>query len=172
MIEEKQSMQEIERKFLVTSNDFISQSTQIQSIVQGYINLDPDRAVRIRIQDDKGVITIKGKSNQSGTSRFEWEQTIPVEEAHKLLLLIEGNLIEKKRFLIPTKNHCFEVDVFEGTHQGLILAEIELNDENESFEKPAWLGKEVTGNATYYNVSLAKNQVLPDSPAASVDSFQ
>ena len=149
-------MQEIERKFLVTSNDFISQSTRVQSIVQGYLNLHPDRAVRIRIQDDKGMLTIKGKSNQSGTSRFEWEQTIPVEEAQKLLLLIEGNLIEKKRHLIPVKNHCFEVDVFKGTHQGLVLAEIELNHENESFEKPTWLGKEVTGNPAYYNVSLAK----------------
>lgn len=172
MHEECQSMEEIERKFLVASNDFKSQSTRVQSIVQGYLNLDPDRAVRIRVQDDKGLLTIKGKSNQSGTSRFEWEQIIPVEEAQKLLLLIEGNLIKKKRYLIPVKNHCFEVDVFEGAHQGLTLAEIELSHENESFEKPAWLGKEVTGNTAYYNVSLAKNQGPPSFLEESADSPQ
>lgn len=149
-------MQEIERKFLVNSMDFIPQSTQVKSLIQGYLSLHPSRTVRVRIQDNQGMLTIKGKSNKTGTSRFEWEQFIPVDDAKQLLSLAEGSLIEKKRYLVPVNGFCFEVDVFEGDNQGLIIAEIELNHENDRFEKPDWLGEEVTGNIDYYNSSLIK----------------
>lgn len=149
-------MQEIERKFLVTSNEFKNQSISVHSIAQGYLSLDPARTVRVRVQENQGFLTIKGKSNTSGTSRFEWEKAIDVEEANSLLSLTEGTLIEKKRYRVPVGIHCFEVDVFKGKNDGLVIAEVELRDENELFEKPLWLGKEVTGNPEYYNSFLAR----------------
>ena len=148
-------MKEIERKFLVTSNSFLSESTTSYRIVQGYLNTDPERTVRIRIKGTKGYITIKGKGNASGTTRFEWEKEITLSEAEQLLLLCEEGVIDKIRHEIPLGNHCFEVDVFAGVNDGLIVAEVELQTENESFEKPDWLGEEVTGQVRYYTAYLS-----------------
>jgi CYTH domain-containing protein len=148
-------MKEIERKFLVTSNSFLSESTTSYRIVQGYLNTDPERTVRIRIKGTKGYITIKGKGNASGTTRFEWEKEIALSEAEQLLLLCEEGVIDKIRHEIPLGNHCFEVDVFTGVNDGLIVAEVELQTENESFERPDWLGEEVTGQVRYYNAYLS-----------------
>ena len=148
-------MNEIERKFLVITTEFLSESVQSNRIVQGYLNSNPERTVRIRIKGTQGFITIKGKGNESGTTRFEWEKEIEVTEAEQLLLLCEDGVIDKVRYEIPSGKHLYEVDVFEGDNKGLIIAEIELNDENESFEKPNWLGEEVTGDDRYYNASLS-----------------
>ena len=148
-------MNEIERKFLVTSTEFLSESIRSNRIVQGYLNSNPERTVRIRIKGTQGFITIKGKGNESGTTRFEWEKEIEVTEAEQLLLLCEDGVIDKVRYEIPFGKHLYEVDVFEGDNKVLIIAEIELNDENESFEKPNWLGEEVTGDDRYYNASLS-----------------
>ena len=148
-------MNEIERKFLVTSTEFLSESKKSNRIVQGYLNSNPERTVRIRIKGTQGFITIKGKGNESGTTRFEWEKEIEVTEAEQLLLLCEDGVIDKIRYEIPFGKHLYEVDVFEGDNKGLIIAEIELNEENESFEKPNWLGAEVTGDDRYYNASLS-----------------
>ncbi len=150
-------MNEIERKFLVPSTEFLSESIQSNRIVQGYLNSNPERTVRIRIKGTQGFITIKGKGNKSGTIRFEWEKEIEVTEAEQLLLLCEDGVIDKVRYEIPFGKHLYEVDVFEGDNKGLIIAEIELEDENESFEKPNWLGKEVTGDDRYYNASISMN---------------
>lgn len=148
-------MNEIERKFLVTSTEFLSESKKSNRIVQGYLNSNPERTVRVRIKGTQGFITIKGKGNESGTTRFEWEKEIEVTEAKQLLLLCEDGVIDKVRYEIPFGKHLYEVDVFEGDNKGLIIAEIELEDENESFEKPNWLGEEVTGDDRYYNASLS-----------------
>ncbi len=148
-------MNEIERKFLVTSTEFLSESIRSNRIVQGYLNSNPERTVRIRIKGTQGFITIKGKGNDSGTTRFEWEKEIEVIEAEQLLLLCEDVVIDKVRYEIPFGKHLYEVDVFEGDNKGLIIAEIELENENESFEKPNWLGEEVTGDDRYYNASLS-----------------
>ena len=157
-------MKEIERKFLVTSNSFLSESTTSYRIVQGYLNTDPERTVRIRIKGTKGYITIKGKGNASGTTRFEWEKEIALSEAEQLLLLCEEGVIDKIRHEIPLGNHCFEVDVFAGVNDGLIVAEVELQTENESFEKPDWLGEEVTGQVRYYNAYLSANPIKDWQP--------
>ena len=148
-------MNEIERKFLVTSTEFLSESKKSNRIVQGYLNSNLERTVRVRIKGTQGFITIKGKGNESGTTRFEWEKEIKITEAEQLLLLCEDGVIDKVRYEIPSGKHLYEVDVFEGDNKGLIIAEIELNDENESFEKPNWLGEEVTGDDRYYNASLS-----------------
>jgi CYTH domain-containing protein len=150
-------MEEIERKFLVKSTAFIAASFQQKKIVQGYLNTNKKRAVRVRIQDNIAFLTIKGMSDKTGTSRFEWEKQIPVTEAEQLMLLCEKHPIAKTRYLVKAEKHTYEIDVFEGKNKGLILAEIELNSIDENFEKPNWLGEEVTGNKKYYNVFLAKN---------------
>ena len=144
-------MEEIERKFLVESTDFIKESTVNNRIVQGYLNSNPERTVRVRIKGNKGFLTIKGKGNENGTTRFEWEKEISLSEAEALLQLCESGIIDKIRYEIPLGKHTFEVDVFSGENQGLIIAEVELTFENEFFEQPNWLGKEVTGDKKYYN---------------------
>ncbi|HET8804414.1 MAG TPA: CYTH domain-containing protein, partial [Aequorivita sp.] len=126
-------------------------------IVQGFLNTHPERTVRVRIQGNDGFITIKGKSNKSGLSRFEWEKQISQAEAEELLHLCEPGIIEKVRYEIYSDNHTFEVDDFMGENEGLIIAEIELGSENEPFSKPEWLGKEVSGEVKYYNSNLSKN---------------
>ncbi|MDP2685723.1 MAG: CYTH domain-containing protein [Aequorivita sp.] len=150
-------MQEIERKFLVTSEAFKSDAHKRTRIVQGFLNTHPERTVRVRIQGNDGFITIKGKSNKSGLSRFEWEKQISQAEAEELLHLCEPGIIEKTRYEISIDNHTFEVDDFMAENEGLIIAEIELGSENEPFSKPEWLGKEVTGEVKYYNSNLSKN---------------
>ena len=149
-------MIEIERKFLVASNDFISESQVHFEIAQGYLSSNPKRTVRVRIKADKGYLTIKGKGNESGVSRFEWEKEIPLDDAKNLLQLCEKGVITKTRYNIKKGNHTFEVDVFHDANNGLIVAEIELNNENEFFEKPKWLGEEVTNNERYYNAFLSR----------------
>ena len=148
---------EIERKFLVKNLNFTKESFENNSIEQGYLNSNKDRAVRVRIINNQGFLTIKGSSNDSGTTRFEWEKEIPVAEAKQLLAICEPGVISKTRYLIKVNQHTFEVDVFDGDNQGLIVAEIELSLENETFDKPEWLGKEVTGEVKYYNSQLSKN---------------
>ncbi len=149
-------MIEIERKFLISSNQYKEHATSKTRIVQGFLNTHADRTVRVRIKGEQGYITIKGRSNTSGTTRFEWEKEIPLKEAEDLLTLCEKGVIEKARFEIPFGNHVYEVDEFYGLNEGLIIAEVELNSENESFQKPKWLGKEVTGDVRYYNSQLSK----------------
>ena len=150
-------MTEIECKFLVTPTDFISESTTQFRIVQGYLNSNPERTVRVRIKGDKGFLTIKGKGNESGLSRFEWEKEISVIEAEALLALCEKGVIDKTRYEVPMGNHTYEVDIFTGENEGLTVAEIELQSENESFKKTNWLGKEVTSDERYYNAYLSNN---------------
>lgn len=150
-------MQEIERKFLVNSTEFINQSITNNRIVQGYLNSNPERTVRVRIKGNKGFLTIKGKGNKSGTTRFEWEKEIEVFEAEALLQLCEKGIIDKIRYEITLGTHTFEVDVFLGENEGLLIAEVELSSENETFEKPTWLGIEVTGDKKYYNSYLSEN---------------
>lgn len=147
---------EIERKFLIKNDAFKKVAFQQKIIKQGYLNSDKNRTVRIRISDNQGFIAIKGASNESGITRFEWEKEISIEEATQLLALCEPTIIEKTRFLVKNGLHIFEVDEFDGENKGLFIAEIELNFETESFEKPFWLGKEVTGNSKYYNSYLSK----------------
>lgn len=150
-------MVEIERKFLVTSEDFKSAAFAKNEIAQGYLNSNPERTVRVRIKGNKGYLTIKGKGNESGMTRFEWEKEIPVSEAKLLLDLCESGVIMKTRFEIKVGNHVFEVDEFSGENEGLVLAELELQSETESFEKPSWLGLEVTNDNKYYNSYLSQN---------------
>lgn len=147
---------EIERKFLVKNIDFIKESFDSNRIEQGYLNSHKDRAVRVRVKNNHGFLTIKGSSNQSGTTRFEWEKEISVSEAKQLLDICEPGVISKTRYLVKRNQHIFEIDVFDGENDGLIVAEIELSSENETFEKPEWLGKEVTGEVKYYNSQLSK----------------
>lgn len=149
-------MIEIERKFLVTSAIFKEEAISKTRIVQGFLNTDPDRTVRIRLKGEEGFITIKGRSNKTGTSRFEWEKEISSEEAEALLKLCEEGTLEKTRYEIPYGKHVFEVDEFYGPNTGLIVAEVELDSENEVFTKPKWLGREVTGETKYYNSQLSK----------------
>ena len=147
---------EIERKFLV-GGAFKSLASNSFAIAQGFLNTDPERTVRIRIKGEKGFITVKGKSNEAGTMRFEWEKEIAVEEAMSLLALCEPTMIKKTRYIIPADNNLFfEVDEFHEANEGLIIAEIELPSEDFEFEKPDWLGEEVTGDVRYYNSMLSK----------------
>lgn len=149
-------MQEIERKFLVTSKAFKKEAFKSTRMAQGFLNSHKERTVRVRISDKKGFLTIKGESSASGLSRFEWENEIPLVDAKNLLQLCEPGQIEKTRFYIDIGNHIFEVDEFLEENQGLIIAEVELTSEDEEFEKPDWLGEEVTGDVKYYNSMLSK----------------
>lgn len=149
-------MVEIERKFLVRSEEFKTQASQKYRIIQGFLNTHPERTVRIRIMGDQAFLTIKGKSSKNGLTRFEWEKEIPVSEAGELMKLSEPGIIEKMRYLVEIKEHTFEIDEFFGANQGLIVAEIELHSENDTFENPEWLGEEVTGDVRYYNSQLSK----------------
>ncbi len=150
-------MIEIERKFLVTSNKFKAEAFKSSEIKQGYLNSHPERTTRIRIQDNMAFITIKGKSSKSGLSRYEWEKEIPVDEALELLKLCEPGAIEKTRYFVKSEEYIFEIDEFFGDNKGLIMTEIELKSEEDTFKKPDWLGEEVTGDPRYYNSQLSKN---------------
>jgi len=146
---------EIERKFLV-KGDFIKDIKKSIHITQGYLSRVPERTVRVRTYGNKAFLTIKGKANKSGLSRYEFEKEISYEDALELLKICEKGIIEKIRHLIYFKGHTFEVDEFSGENEGLILTEIELESEDYTFEKPEWLGEEVTGNNRYYNSSLSR----------------
>jgi adenylate cyclase len=149
-------MLEIERKFLVEGN-YKHLATEKFKIVQGYLSSIPERTVRVRIQADKAFLTIKGKSSKSGLSRFEWEKEIALIEAEKLIELCEVGIIAKTRHIIHFEGKTYEVDEFYDDNEGLTLAEIELNTENEQFIKPPWLGLEVSTDIRYYNSYLSKN---------------
>lgn len=149
-------MIEIERKFLVKSNAYKEESFKASRITQGFLNTDKNRTIRVRVKGDKGYLTVKGNSTSNGLSRFEWEKEISKIDAESLLQLCEKGIIDKIRYHVKTDNHIFEVDEFLAENEGLIIAEIELNHENEIFQKPNWLGKEVTGDIKYYNSKLSK----------------
>ncbi len=149
--------QEIEYKFLV-KGDFRPFVTEKHEITQAYLSAHPKRTVRIRIQDNKGYINIKGSAKVSGLMRFEWEKEIPVEEARELMALRESGLVVKTRHIVPAGNGLkFEVDEFHGDNEGLLLAEIELPTVETAFEKPSWLGEDVTGTPSFYSSELSKN---------------
>lgn len=147
---------EIERKFLLRSDAYKAEAQGSTRIAQGYIGTVPGRTVRIRIRGDRGYLTIKGNSSADGLSRYEWEKEIPVDEARELLELCEKGIIDKTRYVVPFGGHLFEVDEFYGDNEGLAVAEVELNAPDEPFDKPSWLGEEVTGDARYYNKALTK----------------
>lgn len=147
---------EIERKFLVTG-DFKAFADKSVRIVQGYLSSVPERTVRVRVKGDHGFITVKGLGSESGASRFEWEKEIPADEALEMLKICEPGVIDKTRYLVEVGEHTFEVDEFYGDNEGLVVAEVELVSEDEAFERPDWLGKEVTGDPRYYNSSLVNN---------------
>lgn len=144
---------EIERKFLVSGDSWRAGAVGVR-IAQGYLCRDPERTTRIRVGGDKAWITIKGISR--GIARAEFEYEIPVEDARALLDLCLPSVIDKTRYKIPHGDHVWEVDVFHGDNEGLVVAEVELADESESPELPDWVGEEVSMDARYYNSALAK----------------
>ena len=148
-------VKEIERKFLVKGDfmPYVSSSTRIE---QGYVAKSDELTLRIRTRDEQGYITIKGRTNAAGMSRAEWEYEIPVNEARELLKFSKGT-ISKTRYLVPVGDHVFEVDCFYGENEGLIVAEVELQSEDEEYPRPDWLGEEVTGDRRYYNSQLLKH---------------
>ena len=156
-------MVEIERKFLVSNlNACLQHYTTSRSIVQGYLSFDPARTVRVRKTDTKAFLTIKGKPNATGDTRFEWEKEIPENEATQLLDLCLGQIIRKTRYVVPHQSHLFEVDVFSGKLQGLVIAEVELSAADVQLSLPSWIGKEVTGDPRFYNSDLAKKGLKPE----------
>ncbi len=148
-------MLEIERKFSVKSTNFLANAKESYKITQGYLNTDKNRTVRVRIKGNKGFITVKGISSANGLSRFEWEKEILVDDAMALLMLCEDFVIDKTRYLIPFGSVVFEVDVFEGANEGLVIAEVELETTDQQFDKPEWLGEELTGDERFYNAYLS-----------------
>jgi len=150
-------MVEIERKFLVNSDAFKTEAVHKNHIAQGYLNSNPERTVRVRIKGEIGFVTIKGKGNETGMSRFEWETEIALIDAKNLIKLCENGVIDKIRYEVEIGKHTYEVDEFFGDNEGLVVAEIELKSEDETFEKPNWLGQEVTNNERYYNAYLSNN---------------
>lgn len=164
---------EIERKFLVklpkneslVSDFFEKISSRKFKIKQGYLLTSKEKTVRIRTKGDKGYITIKSEANENGFSRFEWEKEITLSDAEQLFELCDEYIIDKTRYEVIFKGKTFEVDIFHGVHNGLTIAELELESEDESFEKPEWIGEEVTGDVRYYNAWLASPQNLPEMEA-------
>jgi CYTH domain-containing protein len=149
-------MLEIERKYLGCSLEFKIEARSEQRIVQGFLNTHPDRTVRIRVAGEAAFITVKGKADSRGLSRFEWENRISLDEAEALLKLCEHPMVEKVRYCVPVGPHLFEVDEFLGDNQGLMVAEVELHGEDDIVKIPAWVQEEVTGQIKYYNSQLVK----------------
>jgi CYTH domain-containing protein len=147
---------EIERKFLVKDDSYKGQAVESYRIRQGYIAHDSGRSVRVRIRDGRGILTVKGPFIGLG-SRPEWEKELSLQEAEDLFQLCKPGYVDKTRWIIPAGNRSFEVDEFHGENEGLVMAEIELGSEDEAFEKPSWLGQEVTGDKRYYNSYIARN---------------
>ncbi|MEN8816052.1 MAG: CYTH domain-containing protein [Nonlabens sp.] len=148
-------MTEIERKFLLKTTDFLKDEAG-KRITQGYVSTDPERTVRVRVKGDQGFLTIKGKSNDSGLSRYEWEKEITTQEAEELLQLCLPGVIDKTRYEVKIGQHIWEIDIFHRENNGLTLAEIELQSEEEVFSLPDWIGKEVTGDKRYYNSYISE----------------
>jgi adenylate cyclase len=151
------NMIEIERKFLVISNAYKDEAFKKTRIIQGFLNTHPERTVRVRLKENKGILAVKGETSKSGVTRFEWEKDISKTEAEALLKLCEKGIIDKIRYEVQVGNHIFEVDEFFEDNLGLVVAEIELKTEDETFVKPKWLGEEVTGQIKYYNSQLSKH---------------
>ena len=147
---------EIERKFLVTDDSYKAMAFHSDRIAQGYLCREGGNSARVRVRGDKGYLTIKGPSMDGGLSRFEWEKEIPAGEAWELLKLCHGGIIDKTRHLVKCGKHTFEVDEFHGDNDGLVVAEVELESADEAFERPPFLGKEVTGDKRYYNSNLTR----------------
>lgn len=146
---------EIERKFLVTSDAFKTQTIVSYEIEQGYLCKEPGKTIRVRIQDTRAFLTIKSSLLRKGLAKFEWEREIDVEDAKELMQICLPGTISKTRYVIPTNGERkWEVDVFHGRLEGRVLAEIELGNEHEAFERPEWLGDEVTGLPQYYNANM------------------
>ena len=148
---------EIERKFRVKGDGYKQQAYSHSHIQQGYICSSHGRTVRVRIRDERGFLTIKGPSGNGGLSRYEFEKEITLDEAEHLMRLCEPGIIDKTRWLVKSGRHTFEVDEFFGENEGLVMAEVELGAEDESYEKPDFIGQEVTGDRRYYNSHLRKN---------------
>jgi adenylate cyclase len=146
---------ETERKFLV-KGEFRHLAVKETDITQFYLSVDPDKTIRLRISGRKAFLTIKSRGINHSITRNEWEFPIPVSDAEDMVKICLPGKIIKTRYIIPAGARRFEVDVFHDKNEGLVIAEIELGDENEYFEKPDWLGEEVTGNAAYYNANLIK----------------
>ena len=147
---------EIERKFLVKDESYKEMAYQASCIAQGYICSLRGRTVRVRIRDGKGYLTIKGPADAAGIGRYEWEKEIPLQEAQELMNLCEPGMINKTRYLVRSGRHVFEVDEFYGENEGLVIAEVELSSADEEYEKPLFIGEEVTGDVRYYNSFLMK----------------
>ena len=155
---------EIERKFLVRDDSYQAEAVEKHRIRQGYLAHDSGRSVRVRIRDGKGILTVKGPFIDTG-ARPEWEKELALEEAEELFLLCKPGSVDKTRWIVPAEisrqarkagERFFEVDEFHGENEGLVLAEIELGSLDEPFERPSWLGEEVTGDKRYYNGYLAR----------------
>jgi len=153
----KVNMIEIERKFLVLSDAFKEEAFKKTRIIQGFLNTDPERTVRVRLKENQGILAVKGLTSKNGITRFEWEIDISKTDAEALLKLCEEGIIDKVRHEVKVENHIFEIDEFFGDNKGLVIAEIELKTESELFVKPKWLGVEVTGQIKYYNSQLSKH---------------
>lgn len=147
---------EIERKFLVTDESYKAIAFHSDRIAQGYICREGGNSARVRVRGEKGYITIKGPSTDDGLSRYEWEKEIPASEAWELMKLCHGGIIDKTRYLVKSGRHTFEVDEFHGDNEGLVVAEVELEELDEKFECPQFIGKEVTGEKRYYNSHLTR----------------
>ena len=150
-------MFEIERKFLVLDDSYKQLSYGSSHIMQGYICSERGRTVRVRIRDERAYLTIKGPSMNGGLSRYEFEREIPFADAQQMMRFCEPGIIDKTRWLVKSGPHTFEVDEFHGENNGLVVAEVELSSEEEAFEKPHFIGKEVTGDRRYYNSQLRAN---------------
>jgi len=144
---------EIERKFLV-SGEFRHLSIRKSEISQGYLSVDPDRVVRIRIINGRAILSVKAPKSGTEFSRHEWEYDIPAVEAEEMMEVCLPDVIRKTRYIVPEQDKIFEVDVFHAKNEGLVIAEIELDSEDEDFTKPSWLGEEVTGDPRFYSASL------------------
>jgi adenylate cyclase len=146
---------ETERKFLV-KGDFQHFAIKNELIRQAYLSVDPSRTIRLRITGEKAFLTVKSGPLADSISRMEWELGLQPYVAEEMIKICIPGIIDKTRYYVPYGNHTFEVDVFHGKNEGLIIAEIELSSESEAFTKPEWLGEEVTGNPAYYNSNLIK----------------
>lgn len=146
---------EIERKFRVTGMDWRGEAVSETTLRQGFLGTEPERTVRVRLMDGQGLLTIKGITR--GACRAEYEYPIPPEDAAEMLddLCLPG-LVEKTRYRVPRGGHVWEIDVFHGANDGLVIAEVELGAEDEAIDLPDWIGHEVTGDPRYYNANLAR----------------
>ena len=144
---------EIERKYKVLNDAYRAMASCVFNIKQGYLSTQKEATIRVRVKDNNAYITVKGVNN--GATRNEWEYPIPYDDAIQMLKLCKGNIIEKERYIVEIEGYTWEIDEFHGAHEGLMIAEIELTDEKETFPIPSFIGEEVTGNVNYYNSTLA-----------------